>query len=622
MSKQKLNARQLRWTLFLADYNFRIQYKEGRLMGKADALSRRQEYTDVLMKEKETERLLLNHDRVDAKIFEEMEDLRSTAEEHQSGKILQILFLKTEPTSCFSTKKMDVVDKTRLLNKIKATTKASDLFNKLLEPPMNQKTRFILKNELIYLDNRIVVVDKSCQMKIMCLLHDDPRSGHFGSKKTTHLIQKEFYWEGMAKAIESYVKSCDLCQRGKRPKHKPYGLLNPLPIPNGPWMDIGMDFVGPLPESNSYNLILVVICRLTKLAHFIPCQDTINTAQLIRLFQDNIFRLHGYPQTIVSDRGTLFTSKYWQMFAKTMKSKHNLSTAHHQQTDGITERVIQTLKQYLRMYINYRMNDWSEFLSSAEFAYNNSPHSTTSISPFKATYGYDFKVFQNLTTSPHPCAKRTAEELDRIHKQLTVAMKKAQTAQKLYADKLRRSPPNFNVGDKVWLLTTNLISQRPNKSLDFKRVGPLEILVKLPHDNFKVKLPIELSRMHDTFHVSLLEPFYANTFEERNVPPPPPVTVSEGDASHVEYEVDYIADCRIVRNKVEYLIHWKGYGLDERLWVPQTELPNAREAIDSFHMAHPNLVRLPETNTSKKRKLRRTRPLKRVKQNSQSKVGN
>jgi hypothetical protein len=274
------------------------------------------------------------------------------------------------------------------------------------------------------------------------------------------------------------------------------------------------------------------------------------------------------------------------------------------------------------MYINHRMNDWSEFLSSAEFAYNNSPHSTTSISPFKATYGYDFKVFQNLTTSPHPCAKRTAEELDRIHKQLTVAMKKAQTAQKLYADKLRRSPPNFNVGDKVWLLTTNLISQRPNKSLDFKRVGPLEILVKLPHDNFKVKLPIELSRMHDTFHVSLLEPFYANTFEERNVPPPPPVTVSEGDASHVEYEVDYIADCRIVRNKVEYLIHWKGYGLDERLWVPQTELPNAREAIDSFHMAHPNLVRLPETNTSKKRKLRKTRPLKRVRLNSQSKVGN
>ena len=141
----------------------------------------------------------------------------------------------------------------------------------------------------------------------------------------------------------------------------------------------------------------------------------------------------------------------------------------------------------------------------------------------------------------------------------------------------------------------------------------MEILEKLPHDNFKVNLPIELSRMHDTFHVSLLEPFYANTFEERNVPLPPPVTVSEGDASHVEYEVDYIADCRIVRNKVEYLIHWKGYGLDERLWVP---------AIDSFHMAHPNLVRLPETNTSKKRKLRRTRPLKRVKQNSQSKVGN
>ena len=383
-----------------------------------------------------------------------------------------------------------------------------------------------------------------------------------------------------------YVVSCDLCQRSKVARHKPYGLLQPLPVPNHPWKDIGMDFMGPLPFSNGYDLVLVVICRLTKQAHFIPLQSNRTASDVVDMFMNNIFKLHGLPSSIVSDRDSIFTSYHWKEWIDMLNVKHNLATAYHQQTDGVTERVIQTLKQYLRHFINYRQNDWSEYLAIAEFAYNNAHHSSIGMSPFKANYGYDFDLtFQDYTGGSVPSVGERLNAINKIHKELKISLEYASATQKKYADQLLKEAPKFEVGQNVWLLGTNIKTTRPNASLDFKRLGPFKILSKVGESNYKLKLPQSMSKIHDVFHVSILEKYFPNHIEERRLIEPPPVIINDDK----EYEVNSILDSRVVRNQLEYLVDWKGYGIEERCWVKVKDI-NASDLIREFHKKNPQAI--------------------------------
>ena len=158
----------------------------------------------------------------------------------------------------------------------------------------------------------------------------------------------------MWKAVKGFVQSCDVCSRSKTPRHRPYGLLQPLPVPEQPWSSISMDFITDLPSSNSYDSIFVVVDRFTKMAHFVPCTKSISGKETAKLFMDNIYRYHGLPKDIISDRGTQFVSRFWRNLFKILKVDIKLSSAFHPQTDGQTERVNQVLEQYLRCTINYQ----------------------------------------------------------------------------------------------------------------------------------------------------------------------------------------------------------------------------------------------------------------------------
>ena len=133
----------------------------------------------------------------------------------------------------------------------------------------------------------------------------------------------------MWKTVKDYTKTCDICSRSKIPRHRPYGLLQPLNVPERPWSSISMDFITDLPESNGADAILVVVDRLTKMAHFVPCNKTITSEQTARLFIDNIYKSHGLPEDIISDRGTQFTSSFWNSLFKILGVKIKLSTAFH-----------------------------------------------------------------------------------------------------------------------------------------------------------------------------------------------------------------------------------------------------------------------------------------------------
>ena len=196
--------------------------------------------------------------------------------------------------------------------------------------------------------DRKVITDEVEMLAILRMRHDSHLAGHPGQHRTFELVARDFYWKGMRKYIIDYVEACDTCHRNKMPRHKPFGLLQPLPVPERPWSSISMDFITKLPISDGYDSVFVVVCRMTKQAHFIPCRETMKAEEFASLFIDNIFRIHGMPDDIVSDRGSLFRSDFWQQLLKKMKVVSKMSTAFHPQTDGQTERVNQTLEQYLR----------------------------------------------------------------------------------------------------------------------------------------------------------------------------------------------------------------------------------------------------------------------------------
>ncbi|MBW0536722.1 hypothetical protein O181_076437 [Austropuccinia psidii MF-1] len=210
---------------------------------------------------------------------------------------------------------------------------------------------------LLFKDWVVVPNDPTIQLRILQKHHDSPLAGHPGQEKTLKLVKRDFHWSDMTQVIKDNVSSFQQCSRNKNIHHKKFGLLKPLPIPNGPWICLSMDFITQLPLSNSFDSILVIVDIFSKMAVFIPKMSSITSLDLAHLFIKNIF------------------------------SKHYLSTAYHQETDGQTERVNQILEQYLWMYVSYHQDDWNTWLPLAEFAYNNSDHSSTKQSPFFTVYG-------------------------------------------------------------------------------------------------------------------------------------------------------------------------------------------------------------------------------------------
>ncbi|GJP77401.1 hypothetical protein CLOP_g7799 [Closterium sp. NIES-67] len=201
--------------------------------------------------------------------------------------------------------------------------------------------------------------------------HDNPTSGHFGVDKTTKMLQRNYYWPNMADDVRKYVSSCTACQIMKSSHQRAAGLLQPLDPPERPWQHITMDYVTGLPTGPSGNdAILVVVDRLTKMAHFIACQQTITAEQTAQLFIANVIRLHGLPSAIISDRDPKFTSNFWCHLWDQFDTKLQFSSAYHPQTDGQTERVNQTMEQLIRTTCT-DPSTWEKSLPLLEFAYNN-----------------------------------------------------------------------------------------------------------------------------------------------------------------------------------------------------------------------------------------------------------
>jgi hypothetical protein len=192
----------------------------------------------------------------------------------------------------------------------------------------------------------------------------------------------------MKQDVTEYVALCDTCQRVKAEHQRPAGLLQPLKIPEWKWKEIEMNFIVGLPRIQSrYDLIWIIVDRLTKVAYFIPVKMTYSGAKLAEFYMSRIVCLHGVPKKIVSDRGSQFTSKFWEKLHEFMDTKLNFSSAYHPQTDVQTERINQILEDILRACVLKYGKSWDKSMPYVEFSYNNSYEASIKMAPYEALYG-------------------------------------------------------------------------------------------------------------------------------------------------------------------------------------------------------------------------------------------
>ena len=359
-----LSRRQARWTEKMQEYDFVIKYLPGKLNVVADAISRRPD-------------LQLNsvfYVVIDPKIGQQIQD---TIESDQDFQPI-VHTLKGLPT--------------------KKPVPASLLKHYSLNE----------EGTLLYDQQRVCIPKGPLRAQLLHDHHDAPIAGHQGIERTYAALYDHFYWPRMNNEVRQYVKSCDSCQRIKASQQAPAGLLQPLPIPQQPWEQVSMDFITQLPRTKAgFDAIVVFVDTFSKMVHFVPTKTTATAPDTARIFFDQIFKLHGLPKSIVSDRDAKFTSRFWQTLFQSMGTKLAMSTAFHPQTDGQTERANRTLEDMLRAFVSYRQDDWDDHLASAEFACNNAPNASTGMSPFRMNHGRD-------PYNPYSAIKQQADKIPAV----------------------------------------------------------------------------------------------------------------------------------------------------------------------------------------------------------------
>lgn len=387
----------------------------------------------------------------------------------------------------------------------------------------------------------------------------------------------------MKRNVVEFVEKCLTCQQVKAEHQRPAGTLQPLEIPEWKWDQITMDFVSGLPKTRqNHDSVWVIVDRLTKSAHFLPVNTTYTMDKLAELYVQNIVRLHGVPKSIVSDRDSRFTSKFWRSLQNALGTKLKFSTAYHPQTDGQSERTIQILEDLLRACAVDFQGTWEKFLPLAEFAYNNSYQATIEMAPYEALYGRKCRspVHWDEAGERKYLGPELVEQATEAIKNIRERMKTAQSRQKSYADR-RRRPLEFEVGDKVFLKISparGITRFRKKGKLNPRYIGPFEVLERVGKVAYRLALPPTMASIHDVFHVSMLRKYIA---DPAHILKYPEVEITR-DLKH-EVQPEKILD-RIekqLRNKTIPIvkIQWKGHTVEEATWELESEIRGRYPAL-------------------------------------------
>ncbi|CAL8989416.1 unnamed protein product [Prunus brigantina] len=530
-SQQKLSPKQARWQDFLAEFDYQLEYKQGKTNVVADALSRK-----------------------------------------------AVLAAVAQPQSS-------------LMQRIREGLLHDPQAKSLLELVKDGKTRrFWLDDGVLYATGKRVYVPRwdNLRRELLKECHDSKWAGHPGTHRTLALMSEAYYWPQMREDVDSFVRTCLVCQQDKTLQKQPGGLLEPLPVTTRPWESLSMDFIVSLPKSEGCGSILVVVDRFTKYATFIPAPADCNAEETARLFLKHVVKYWGIPKSIISDRDTRFTGKLWTELFKLLGSQLNFSTSFHPQTDGQTERVNALLELYLRHYVSANQRNWAKLMDVAQFSYNLQRSESTGSSPFELATGQQPMTPNTVVsgyTGSSPAAYKTAKEWQVTNELARAQLEKATRKMKKWADKHRRDVV-FQPGDMVFVKlnpSQHKSTRRLHKALLRRYEGPFPIIRSVGRVAYRVELPPRL-KIHPVFHVSNLKPYHADPEEPSRGESQraPPLMVTSFDR-----EVECIMAKREVRRKgvpryFEYFVKWKGLPQSEGNWEKEESLWQYKDYIEAF----------------------------------------
>ena len=608
MKASQLSTRQARWVELLTQFRMKIYYRPGTKASMPDALSRRSDY----------------HPGKGATMHQEHNFIQALPEfSSDPPPRSSISFEELVPSSTLAALQPNLdprdffIRDSDLIDGLKSDADIGEVRNDMLAVSLPRSSHLDPSpqslSSLAYLrrvkhnpslveprwtpqgflafGSRVYVPDHNdARLKVLKARHDSKLAGHPGITRTLELVSRDYIWNGLRNDIERYIRGCATCQRTKTSRQSPHGFLKPLEVPQRPWSDISMDFVEELPKSRGFNSILVVVDRLTKFAIFVPTTTTLDAPGLSKLFIDHVVSQHGLPSSIISDRGSKFISRFWKDLTSRLEITLALSTAFHPQTDGQTERVNQSLEQYLRIFASYKQDDWSSLLPQASFVHNNSVNASTKQTPFYSNFGYHPKWVSEISGNSsldYPLSYSVASDILELHRQCRENIAQANLEYSKAYNANRIEPPSFEAGDEVLLSLEHVKTARPSKKLEARFSGPFKIVSKVGSHAYRLELPPSM-RNHPVFHVSKLRPFSPPAFENQLEPPPPPIEVGP----ELEWEVNTILDSRLDprTRKLFYQVEWKGYEgtSDHVTWEPASNLDNCPELRKTFHETHPN----------------------------------
>ncbi len=531
-SKPDLNRRQARWLMELAGYDFTVHHIPGKTNVVADALSRRIDlHCNVISAAK--------------------------AAQHTGAVSL-------------------------LADYFKACTSDTYLAKKLKDPKAGFKVdkRFVWRNGLLYIPN-----SPELRQHLISLAHFG--LCHLGAAKTAEALLRSYYWKGLRADVEKFCAACDSCIRYKNRNTAPFGKLHTMPIPSYRFQSMATDAITGLPVINGFSAVLSFICRFTKYLILVPVKGDFSAATWCKAFMDYVVHVHGVPESIVSDRDSRLTGKFFSTVAELLAVKHKLSTTAHPESDGVTEIAQKTWVTMLRAHIDGNPKQWLQHLYAVQSSYNAAVHSSTGYSPNYLVFGRHVRspleamhsIAVGETQVEH--AAEFISDLQTACANAHEALQRAAGRMKAQADKHRREAPVFKQGDKVYLSTKNL--RLPGcRKLHPRFVGPFEVLAAQPGDVYRLKLP-QHWKVHDRFHVGLLKPapevVFApfSTHSSPTFVPSPDITVSQMGAIRAERKT--------ARGGQEYLVEWVGMSFEDAEWVSADKVDEA--LIDTWREFHP-----------------------------------